>query len=78
MGYTPGYFNGILLQQTLLIFMNHFLTQIAYLYQLCEINIINSNKINSLDKDLQVKIHLSHLVTTDAIKTEIFLLEQKL
>ena len=55
MGYTSGYFNGILLQQTLLIFMNHFLTQIAYLYQLCEINIINSNKINSLDKDLQVK-----------------------
>ena len=54
MGYTPRYFNGILLQQTLLIFMNHFLKQIAYFYQLCEINMVDSSKINSLVKDLQV------------------------
>ena len=55
MGYTTGYFNGILLQQTLLIFMNHFWKQIAYFYQLCEINMADCSKINSLVKDLQVK-----------------------
>lgn len=78
-GYSPDYFNGILLQQTFLIFMKY-----------CDTNCIsppslwtecgNSSKINNKNKDLQAKRSSleSMSVTADTITIEIFLWEQKL